>query len=112
MSDKPDFREGRERASRTARRKRILLFLKGAFTGFALCHLTAAIIYFAQDERPSVSWVSVTEKKPMPHAELVISRYDGSWKAGYMDEKGAFHNIEDGSLIHGAWYYMVIPQRP
>ena len=112
MSDKPDFKEGRERASRTARVKRIRLFLYGAFAGFALCHLIAAIVYFSQDDRPSVSWVGVTEKRPMPHTELVISRYDGSWKAGYMDEKGAFHNMEDGSLIHGAWYYMVVPQRP
>jgi len=112
MSDKPDFKEGRERASRTARRNRLILFLKGAIAGVVLCAIMQTVLLLSYKPRPSVSWIGVTEKKPMPHTELVISRYDGSWKAGYMDEKGAFHNMEDGSLIHGAWYYMVVPQRP
>ena len=112
MSDKPDFKEGRERASRTARRNRLILFLKGAVVGVLACGFTVILAVVLSTPRPSVSWIGVTEKRPMPHTELVISRYDGSWKAGYMDEKGAFHNMEDGSLIHGAWYYMVVPQRP
>lgn len=77
--------------------------------------IVAAMMLVARriDQAPvTTGWTSTASVMPPAHHVVAVGYGEGKWKAGYLDARGAFVSIEDGSVIHGAYWWMEIPAHP
>ena len=56
-------------------------------------------------------WREFVREKPQAYRPVAVTTHNG-WEKGYLDEAGDFRQVCDGSVIHGAHYWMSIPKRP
>lgn len=106
MSNK--FEEARDRSARAAKARRIRLFAAGVMVGGILC---SAALLLAWTLKPTPVWTPITSPPPK-HMVVVVMRQDGEWRTGFLDDRGQMLSPDNGSIIHGAWWWMAIPPKP
>lgn len=109
---KSTFDEARERSSSTAKRRRIRIFLIGAFTGAMLLALAGAITTILTHEPPPSPWTSIGDQQPQPYTLVLVAQADGDWSVAFMDDAGEFSTPCDGMRVRGVVRWMQAPERP
>lgn len=107
----PTPAEARELAAKTAKRRRLRVFLTGALAGIAACVLVVAAIASVPEPPPN-PWTAVGTSQPATWEIVLVAKADGDWASAYMDDAGEFKSPCDGARLRGVVRWMRIPERP